>query len=166
MLSKVKKKEVLTSFFNAYYKVITCGIEFDEAKCSEAKLFFTYPESVSTDCLSVDYNSIDDGTYNDLINKLINSPKEVCTDMVKQFVVFASALSLIDDEASDDDDVDWWFEDLEHTRKLLPIKLFAKPRTGETMTANEVRERIDSMTDSVRKSVLALKTKFSGYIEV
>lgn len=166
MLSKVKKKEVLTNFFNAYYKVITCGVEFDEAKCSETKLSFTYPENVSEDCLSVDYSKIDDGTYDNLINELIKSPKEVCADMVKQYIVFTSALSLIDDEASDDDDVDWWFEDLEYTRKLLPIKLFAKPRAGEVMTADTVRERIGSMTDSVSKSILALKTKFSGYAEV
>lgn len=166
MVSNEKRLEAVTKFFNSYYKIIACGVEFDEKKCDDTKMFFTYPESVSFDCLSVDYSALDDGTYQDLIQSLIRNPKEVCVDLVKKFMVYTAAFGMAENQGTDDFELDWWYEDIEASRKMLPVKLFAKARRGETLTAETVRKRIADAEKQFNEGIEKLKEHYTGYSEV
>ena len=166
MVSNEKRLEAVTKFLNSYYKMVACGIEFDEKKCNDTKMFFTYPESVSFDCLVVDYSALDDGTYQDLIRCLIRSPKEVCVDLVKRFMVYTAAFGMAENQGTDDFELDWWYEDIEASRKMLPVKLFAKARNGETWTAKDVRKRIADAEKQFDEGINKIKELYAGYSEV
>ena len=166
MISEEKKRELLSNFLSSYYKLITCGIEFDESKCDNTKIFFTYPENVSELCLQINYEKIDDGTFKDAISSLIESPKDTCVDVVKKFMVYISALGLADNAETEDFEIDGWFEDIEYSRSLIPIKLFAKPRKGTVWTKQAAEEQINAVSNRIDKNIDKLKSEFAGYAEV
>lgn len=166
MLSTEKKTEVLTNFLYAYCKMLACGIQFEEEKCDDTRFFFTWPEKVAEDCVGIDCSEFDDGTCTDLLQSLIADPKKTGLDSVKKFVVHTVALSWIDNNEVDDFEIDWWYEDLDASRKMLPIKLFAKPRVGQVWTAKMANELISTTVKQIEKNMDDVLNKFAGYSEV
>lgn len=162
MLSKEKKAEVVAKFLNSYYKILACGIEFEEDKCDGKKFFFTWPEMVSEDCCLIDCSKFDDNNCKDMLCKLVKNPKTTCVDAVKNFVVCTTILGWIEDPDSDDFEVDLWYDDVEMSREMIPIKLFAKPRKGIVWTACLANNTISNASIQIEKVI----QKYTGYSEV
>ena len=166
MLSLEKRTEIITNFFCSYYKLLCCGIEFEEEKCNSTKIFFTYPEFASEDCMTIDCAKFDDGHWNEMLHKLIANSKETGIDAVKKFVVYAVPMAWLHEEDVDDYEVDSWYEDLEESRKMLPIKLYAKMRNGSEWTASNANCRIAAAIEQIDKNIERLKNQLSEYSEI
>lgn len=166
MISNEKTQQVLKNFLLSQYKVVAFGVEFDTEKCDETKLFFSYPEIVSEDCRLIDYSYFDDGTYKEMIERLIASPKDTCASAVKEFIVHTCILGAASNRDMDDFDIDMMLEDIETTRKCIPIKLYAKPRIGETWSKQIADAKIEESIKNVDKGIDKIRDKWSGYAEV
>lgn len=166
MLSSKKKAEIITNFICSYCKMLACGINFEDEKCTDTQFFFTWPEEVSEDCINIDCTQFDDGTCADMLINLVNHPKDTGLDAVKKFVVYAAAMGWIDKEEVDDIEVDWWYEDLDESRKMLPIKLYAKPKVGQVWSAQTANKLISDTVNRMENNMNRAIERFSGYAEV
>lgn len=161
MVSVEKKQEIIERLLRSYMKLVAFGIEFDEERTAKTHAFFTYPSTIDTSCILANTEYFDESAY----VALIRDPKKACAGAVKEFMVNTAALGIAE-AASDDIELDWWYEDFNMAWKMLEIKLFAKTRDNCTLTVRTINEAILKESERIDKNLDALLNRWGGYSEV